>query len=653
MALQSKESIVSRMTEALLFSGALWFAFAICVPWMPDFSVTGLDPSWRLSLHYFYEHGYVYGKDIIFTYGPYGFISTYTYYPATYRILVFAYLFFAAVYTAAGWDILRNVIRHKGLLFLAILAATLFLAPAPNNNGTGDTFFYPAGILFFVSYLMERDKPFGMRNFFLVGVLAAASLMKYSFFIGSVSLLFFVSLDGMLFKKKAPFLLFLYCGILAGLWVLAKQPLAALGPFLLAEANLAHYYGATMSYPLTVYYARFVFYIVIFVLFLAVFLIAQWRRTGRQALLPSLTLAAMGFLIFRAAFTRPDHSGVAMSYVAILGIYLIPFLNEVLKTRWWKFFLALLLTLVLTLGYTYGLKPLDPSFLKFTTRIGNSIAKMPHYVFVESRFSPQPKDLQEIYGIIGNAVRQLNPVPQLYGTVDIYPTDSTGLIAKGLQYKPRPVFQSYSAYSPFLSKKNADFLKSPGAPEFLALGSNITGDGKPFAVRYPTLDDSLSFPEIRSRYDFVSVFRGNALLKKARFPRPYFFQPIGKVTAEFGEPVPVPRFDQGPIWVEMDIGSTWRGKMFEFLGRAGRTEIIVKARNGMAYTYTLPPAMSPTGFLLSPVLDNAVGFIAFWTRHEDPVLFHKEVVELRLEVPAAFQGFFKPKFEARFFELRE
>ncbi len=625
MVFQPKGSIVARGIETALFFISLLVASAVFIPWKPNFSMMGLDPSWMLSLHYFFEHGHVFGKDIIFTYGPYGFISTYLYYPATYQIMVFAYLFFTVVYTAAGWNILRKEIKHKGGVFCAVLAATFFLAPAPHNFYAGDIFFYSCGVLFFASYLAESDKPYRWRNFFLVGVLAVISLMKYSFFIWAVGLLFFVSLDGIIFKKRWPYLFLLYGGFLVAFWVLAKQPLEGLGAFFLTGAHMARYYGSAMGTSSSLHDPRLVFYMILSLLLTTVFYIAQQRRTGPRAILPSLTLAAMAFLIYRASFTR-DHSIIAMSYLAVLAVYLVPFLNTALGGRGWKILWAVLLVVTFTFAYLYSIRPFTPSFSGLAGKIWSSFSKMPHYTFVESRFLPRPKDLQLRYEEVRKLVRGDNAVPQLSGTVDTYPYDSTGLIAQDLSYRPRPVFQSYAAYTPFLSQKNADYLKSPRAPEFLVFGPNVTADGKPIDARYPTLDDSLSLPEIMSRYDFLAALYEKALLRKTLVPRPYSFILIEKVTAEFGETIPVPHFDEGPIWVEIEIKKTWLGEWGAFLGRAGRAGIAVRALDGKTYTYDLPSEMSRTGFLLSPVLDDPGGFIAFWTRHFNHAgLSHKGV----------------------------
>jgi hypothetical protein len=47
---------------------------------MPTPPVLGLDGSWSMALLYFHQHGFQFGRDIIFTYGPLGFLVAPTYF---------------------------------------------------------------------------------------------------------------------------------------------------------------------------------------------------------------------------------------------------------------------------------------------------------------------------------------------------------------------------------------------------------------------------------------------------------------------------------------------------------------------------------------------------------------------------------------------
>jgi hypothetical protein len=82
------------------------------------------------------------------------------------------------------------------------------------------------------------------------------------------------------------------------------------------------------------------------------------------------------------------------------------------------------------------------------------------------------------------------PLPQIGGTVDAYPTDVSALLSHGFDYEPRPVLQSYAAYTPRLSALNAAHLRGSRAPENLLL------DIAPIDARLASMEDGASWIEI-------------------------------------------------------------------------------------------------------------------------------------------------------------
>jgi len=58
-------------------------------------------------------------------------------------------------------------------------------------------------------------------------------------------------------------------------------------------------------------------------------------------------------------------------------------------------------------------------------------------------------------------------LPLLEGTSDIYSYDQSYLIASGNRWNPRPIFQSYSAYTPSLAQLNKEHLLASNAPDHL------------------------------------------------------------------------------------------------------------------------------------------------------------------------------------------
>src|SRR6202040_4372562 len=73
------------------------------------------------------------------------------------------------------------------------------------------------------------------------------------------------------------------------------------------------------------------------------------------------------------------------------------------------------------------------------------------------------------------------------------------------EWNPRPIIQSYSAYTPALVRLNEQHLRGPDAPEWVLFDlQSIDG-------RLPSLDDGLSWPALLDNYAFTS-YNGHFVL---------------------------------------------------------------------------------------------------------------------------------------------
>src|SRR5262249_5270530 len=86
-------------------------------------------------------------------------------------------------------------------------------------------------------------------------------------------------------------------------------------------------------------------------------------------------------------------------------------------------------------------------------------------------------------------IRKTRPLPKLTGTVDIIPSEQTAVLASGMNYRPRPVFQEYFAYTAGLIEANRAYFASADAPEWLIFSPGSI-DG-----RYPNSADGALWPE--------------------------------------------------------------------------------------------------------------------------------------------------------------
>jgi hypothetical protein len=153
----------------------------------------------------------------------------------------------------------------------------------------------------------------------------------------------------------------------------------------------------------------------------------------------------------------------------------------------------------------------------------------------------------------------MRPLPALDGSVDVYPTEQAMVLAHGLQYRPRPVFQSYMAYTPALEAANAAALRGPAAPDWVLFHL------RPIDGRLPALDDAASWPELLARYRWAGVAGDMAVLQRRADPRPWHVEAAVPFHAVAGEWIALPAPAGDLIWLRASLaqgdavsaGSNW------------------------------------------------------------------------------------------------
>ena len=64
----------SRHLQPLLVNGLLFVLLVAALFSYPDYPSFGLDPSWAMALGQFFHDGLQFGPDVVFTFGPLGFL---------------------------------------------------------------------------------------------------------------------------------------------------------------------------------------------------------------------------------------------------------------------------------------------------------------------------------------------------------------------------------------------------------------------------------------------------------------------------------------------------------------------------------------------------------------------------------------------------
>ena len=102
-------------------------------------------------------------------------------------------------------------------------------------------------------------------------------------------------------------------------------------------------------------------------------------------------------------------------------------------------------------------------------------------------------------------------------TIDTYPWDASYIVANKLNWKPRPIFQSYITYTPYLDMKNASFYNSTRGPDFILWAKKHEG-GEVGSIdeRYLLNDEPLTLFQILNHYKPVYESPDLLLLKRSK-----------------------------------------------------------------------------------------------------------------------------------------
>lgn len=606
----SRRSIVFIISA--VFATALTALFL--VPWSPDMPVAGLE-SWRSAVNEAVARHLVFGRDLIWTYGPLGAVATGVYHPDTDALMLIGSLLLT-IALSVGFAMLVWPRRIYLLPLLPIVVASIWgyevvIMVLP---------FLLLLIVFRLSVPPESHRYVRPRGTSLlcVAVLSCAvgilSLIK-----GPMLALAAVEgglaiLMALVARQRALALVILFFAIssLYVGWLAAQQPLAALPRFFWAQEEIAVGYSQAMS--LHGPFPQLLFLGIPAIFLTAMFYICITRKEKLAGWLVFVGFAFYLFVSFKEGFVRQDaHVNFAGDAFLLVALFLGALLEPLP---------AIALAIVACLGWV----AIESSVGNFgaatiVARIENRARNAVNGIIL--RVSSPDRLLAE-FGQANAAIRAASPFPRVRGTVDLYPTNLSLLFADGMKWNGRPIMQSYSAYTPALAEANAAHLRGNDAPENIFFGVEAT-DG-----RLPALEDGVSWPLLLNNYSIVG-FRGNYLqMLRAARPTPMLFdRPTAAATARVGEWVNVP-WSGELVWARIEMRPTIAGRLVLATFKLPRVSIELKLADGRTVRHRYIPEMGRAGFLLSPYVGSTVDFVMAASGEDSG----QYVRQLRLETPA-------------------
>jgi hypothetical protein len=468
-----------------------------------EYPRVGVDPSWIAALSEATDSDRIFGKDVVFTFGPLHQAYT-SQISENLKPLMFSRLFFFMLWAAIQLfvGIALGLIPEMAVLIAAIAA---------NADSFLDALFYLLPLLcIIIPPALEHRQPRISTRFdalikttLLSGVLVS-TLVKMSFVPSSIPAILSI-LGYQLFQKtrsRTAMIIIISAPILVLIltWFFTTRgSVPDLITFYLGlNRDIVLGYSEAMSYSISKPgIEKFITYILISLASLFLFwkLIleddaqnpAEQRAAGLRTFTSLLSAVLLMWVVAKSSFVRDDQYHVIHATVWSLGFLMLIVgfgsnqLSQILRNGNKNFvFMAISLPFVLV-GSLAKDTPSAEFLLKRLQTLGQSLADTRTILFSPEEFVQRKHSTLE--SIRSDEENYFIPTD---ASADIISDsgDVTSLIANQVNYSPRPIFQSYSAYTKRLQSANHDFfIASPHKPEYLVV--DITKD--PFVLDMPAL----------------------------------------------------------------------------------------------------------------------------------------------------------------------
>ncbi len=561
----------------------------------------GNDGSWVTGLYMAAQQGLHFGDQLIFTYGPLGFLSPLS--PSFGGVAVvvdgglaqLAFLYSAAIHllvcVSLVWVLRRNLNPALAAILTFALIAGFTAIERP----------YVLAAVWCLAFLSEEPPSFARRVVIFGGggLAAIESLVRLSSgpVILAMCVIAIAASEG--WRRDLPALLGTYIGCLAALWFAAGQSLGNIPDFVTGAFQIVSGYSQAMAsaqsgtkWDLAVAAG------VLAVVALAAGGFVSAGSRGRR-LAAALVIAAAAFAAFKEGMVREDEAHLSILFATALALALaVPW-----RPAWRPAAAATVLALG-ALAFETATPAVAGSQFNPYKHLETLVSQVRTLASGErrDRLADSGREL-----IVGSSGLDPATLALLAGhPVHVDPSGAAVVWAFDLDWRPLPVFQENSAYTSALDQDNVDVLESPEGPERILRGNPATID--PFAAgtidgRNPVWNPPgvsiamlCNFRALRTTTRWQVLGRGVDRCGEERR--------IDSVETSYGEPVEVPSGGPHEAVLARIHGAGVSG--LERLRTAlFRARFRFAAVNGGAETYRLVPGTATDGLIMSvpPALD--------------------------------------------------
>lgn len=551
----------------------------------------GLDPSWAYALNVLPHTGFIFGRDVVHTYGPLGFLLEPLNVGSNLVVATAFRLLTQGIFAAC---LLKVVLRASRVLpTLAFTGGYLMAMVAVIDLDYSYQLIVLESLLVLLSFSDSKLWLFATST---AGVLAA-SLLFMKFGIGILALAIYISVT--------------LCSLLTGKHRVLKVVIAAVGSYFFAfiifaalslrsipnvvawithsmdmcdGLQIAHSSGGSRLFLAFAVGSAIVYTVITFCFF-------RWKielRYVLAAFVPAI------FLTFKHGFVRADgHERNFFPFVlALISVFILFVASR-------KEFLALVigyglvLALSVPVGIHYGREYQLPSpLVTLTGKKGlSNIIEMADFSRTQRML-----DLQSAANFRTNQLPEIwiDEIRKYHWTVDVIPWELTYVFENHLTWDPEPTLQSFMVFTPALDEWSAQHFDSNKGPDVLIV-EFLAIDGRNLLLDAPAVTRSVLWNYEPYKED---VDRNLFLLK--RRPNPVAKDLVALTQREIraGAWIDVPDSDRA-VFADLKLSLSFFGRIVKTLYRIPEVDVALVYQSGREQSYRITPGTARDGLLLN------------------------------------------------------
>jgi len=564
----------------------------------PESNWMTLDPSWTMTLNYANIKELIWGEEFVFTYGPLGYLSVRFGWGEN-KIDFLLYDFFLFFNFFSIFFIIIKKATKKVFPILFIFFTCIIL---PNYFGGANSIILLAFLIFWIINSLLNPKWY----YFILQIVLLALMFYIKFNTGLISfILFYSGLFYLFFNSNSKKIYLVVVAIAPLLLIYLTAPIfnVKLWPYITNGMEIIKGYNQIMYFDRAFSdYHLFAFLIILLILFLFVKILVQEKQQNlHYNLTVFFLITSIVYILFKQGFVRADNGHVKDFYMYICLIFLISYTFFYSKIK--TLLNPLLIICLFISGYFAYVK--NNEAIDFKSKFTKT-----QYADGFRSFTPTsgvklfPNDNQlprSIQNKIGKS------------TVDIYPWNSYLLFENKLNFLPRPVFQSYTAYTKELEQLNFLHYNSSKAPEF------VLYDYAALDNRYPLYDESKVNLVLTKNYKVIDTFsiqnRKMLFLEKKRE-----FKPIQLIkTKEYAMILGSTFIPKKDIYYEVEVYSSILGKVVSLVHHSPEISLVINAE--IVIEFKTAQSLLKSGFFC----DNYIADVDDFSEIIDNKIFGKTI----------------------------